>query len=223
MLILSTLKYQQTKGETLGLLENLKALRADLIAKSRRINPNSIKEEAKEMLFDIYMEYSDIVFTPSSKSRVFDYLTSLENEATGLKETESGRMYIALIEAVDTVWKETQAPVAELVGAGKYQLKKVNGAATYHNFSENAKEMPEMFGATKALVDNYLLIDFYAMLIDLAISEGENPPMEYLREVRVQLREFAGRGKAIGFWSDPIAEKSEILKDLNVDSFLVLS
>lgn len=223
MLILSTLEFHHNLKDSQEIIQQLAKLREELLEKCHRVNPSSLEEEAKELLFNAYMLHSDYVFSPSSKSRVFDYQKSLQEHPRFSVKSEQGAFYLDLIEAIDKVWQETQAPVAELVGAGKYSLKKVNGAANYLNFSNNAKEMPDLFAATKALVDNYLLIDFYTMLIDEAINQEEQAPLIYLNEARKHLREFAGRGKAIGFWSNPIEEKFEILKDLNVESFAILS
>lgn len=201
----------------------LETIRRNLLEQSQRVDPKSFEDEALDVLFNSFMEYSEIIFAPSSKSRVFDYHTSLIAKYPDLARYEQGRIMFSLIEAVDEVWQDTQAPVAELVEAGKHQLIKVNGGANYTNFSKNAEDFPDVFGTTKLLVDNYLLLDFYIMLLDAAIADGQTPPMAYLRGAQENLREFAARGRAIGFWSAPISEKSEILKDLKVETFSVLS
>lgn len=223
MLVLSTIQLNHELESNTQSRLALESIRRNLIEQSQRVDPKSFEDEAVEVLFNNFMELSEIIFAPSSKSRVFEYYNTLVSMNPELPRYEQGQIMLSLIEAVNQVWQDTQAPVAELVQAGKYQLIKVNGGATYANLSKNATELPDFFDTTKLLVDNYLLLEFYLMLLDAAIADGQTPPMAYLKSAQENLREFAARGRAIGFWAAPISEKSEILKDLKVVSFSVLS
>lgn len=222
MLFINTLGQNREISSQDAVKAKMQTLGDRLIEKSHRINPESLEEEARGILFDAYMEESERVFAPSSMSRVFDYRRKVEKDYPSLLMQDSGKTLLLLLEAIDLVWNETQAPVSELVQAGKYQLQKVNGAATYANFSHNAKEMPDLFSATKALVDNYLTLEFYMTLIGDQLLKSESLSESYLEAARKELRTYAARGKAYGFWAGDAENKSELLKGLEVESYLVL-
>lgn len=218
MLFLNTLTWNRNFKSDSDAMLKAQEHRTLILEWANQISLDEVLERGKDLLFNYYMTEEEAVFSASSMSRVFDYRESIKKQYPEFISTGLGLQFMELLEAIDLLWQETQAPVAELVKAGKFQLNKVNGAATYVNFCENAREMPDLFEATKFLVDEYLNVEILMVLMDGYLIQAGHYPHDYAEKAIQQLRAFAARGKAIGFWRGHSEGKSDILKNLNIAS-----
>lgn len=176
------------------------------------------QDSYRKQLFDSYMEHNEAVFRSSSKALVYDYRNYLEKEYGEFLNTTDGEQYLSLLQAVEIIWQEVQAPVSELVAAGKSQLIKHNGGATYHNFSMNAENMPDLFGPTKKLVDHYLNTELMNVLIEYHLRGELNLSAcnLCLEKLKIELQEFAVMARQLGFWVPPKESDNIVIRNIKM-------
>ncbi len=221
MLFLNTIDWQKELQDSPEKLQRSLSIKSSLQQIAEAMDIEDLLERGREILFNFYMEEEEYTFSASSISRVFDYRQNLDQNEPELGKSETGRNYLDLLFTIDKLWQYTQAPVSELVKAGKYQLTKVNGAASYANFRENTEKMPELFAETKALVDSYLNVEVLVSLIDITIARKEEIDSQILNRAIEELRAFAGRGLKFGFWTQDSNVHIPILDELDVDSYVL--
>jgi hypothetical protein len=219
MLFFNTLEWHRDLKSKLDVYRGALKTRHVIIELSQNRSWADFLPEGRRLCFNFCMNEEDAVFSVSSNSRLFDYRQNLDAHHKGLIESAEGQSFLALLEAVNILWQETQAPISELVKAGKDQLEKVNGEASYGNFSANAKKMPELFQATKLLVDKYLNFEVIITLLDREIQAKGKPSLDLLEKAKSELREFAARGKAIGFWQGVSEKETSVLEGLNTEKY----
>lgn len=177
---------------------------------------NFLSDQNRALVFDFYMQFNDEVFQSKSKALVFNYRNHLEAEYGHFLDTLEGEKLLMILDAIDHIWQEVQAPVSELVNAGKEQLIHFNGAASYANFLKNTEDKPELFGPTKKLVDHYLNNELMSVVIEhhlmgeLNISECA----KCLESLKNQLQEFAVMARQFGFWNPPKDSDNQVLRNI---------
>lgn len=219
MLFLNTLEWQKDLKSDPFKLEKSISLKKELKDIDFGLSQSGELAKARAILFDFYMEEESFAFAASSISRVFDYRQSLESNQPELGRSPLGKSYFELLFTIDKLWQYTQAPVSELVKAGKNSLITVNGAANYANFKINTEEKPDLFHDTMLLVNNYLDLEIYTSLIDLSIQSYRPIDGQVLDLAVAALREFAGRSARFGFWNPDEKAPIPMLEDINIDSF----
>jgi len=219
MLFLNTLEWQKDLKSDPDKLQNSLTIKKELEDIDFGISKVGDLAQARAILFDFYMEEESFAFAASSISRVFDYRQSLETHQPELGRSPLGKSYFELLFTIDKLWQYTQAPVSELVKAGKNSLITVNGAANYANFKLNAEEKPELFHDTMILVNNYLDLEIYTSIIDLSVQSHRPIDGQVLDLAIAALREFAGRSARFGFWNPDEKAPIPMLENINIDSF----
>lgn len=175
-----------------------------------------LSDDYRSGIFNFYMDHNEEVFRSSSKAMIFDYRNYLENEYGDFLKSPDGEYYLALLQAVDLIWQEVQAPVSELVAAGKSQLIEYNGEATYENFAKNTANKPELFKPTKKLVDHYLNTGIMNFLIEYHLRgqlDLSNCNL-CLQRLKNELQDFAVMARQLGFWIPPKKSNNILLKDI---------
>lgn len=219
MLFLNTFHFQKDLKDQKLSKEFFEKIAQKLAQTCEPMLSSTALRSGRELLFDVYMAKEEWVFSRYGISRIFDFRQESEENLGPQLGAKDQLKYQSFLISLDQIWQHTQAPIAELVKAGKYQLEKHNGAATYKQLESNAHNMPELFAATKELVDSYLNTDILFFLIDRRLRNNE-PVEEGLWEVlKKEVCDFAGRSLKFGFWHWDRELQIPLLDDLEVDSF----
>lgn len=216
MLYLNTHKLL-AKSVTPELKNGSKELISRLIENYKREKlPVFLNEENRALVFDFYMQFNEEVFQSKSKALVYDYLTHLEEAYGHFLDTIDGEKLLTILGAIDHIWQEVQAPVSELVNAGKQQLKEFNGAATYANFQRNTADKPELFAPTKKLVDHYLNNELMSVVIEYHLNGALNIAdcATCLKQLKNELQEFAVMARQFGFWNPPKDSENQVIRNI---------
>ncbi len=175
-----------------------------------------LDEVNRALVFDYFMNFNEVVFRSASRALCFDYTQHMENNFASFLDSTEGEEFLQSLRAIDLMWQEVQAPVNELVQAGKSQLINFNGAANYENFQDNAAEKPDLFEPTKKLVDHYLRTELMALLIDhhlhgaLELSSCKLCVSTF----KTELQEFALMARQFGFWSPPKQSDNPVVRNI---------
>lgn len=172
-------------------------------------------------LFDLYMRHPELTFGRDSIQRLKVYHNFLQ-EHPGFLSHSSHHTFSDLVEAQVVMWENVQAPIYELVSAGKSGLLQHNGKATFDAFQQNTFDAPEAFQPVMAMVRDYLKSELSGLMIGLEakglLDFSHNEQDLHVSLHRGFVEDFAKHVFRNHLWSPKGSFKNPVLESLKVSA-----